>query len=89
MTVDDDGKQKTEKVSLMLWRDVPQYRTEFLNRCIQLFNQWHLFEKAPPNGNGWANERAVIVEILELLEMENNAYDSWLRDKEDDKRNSK
>lgn len=89
MTVDENGKRKVEKKSLMYWRDVPQYRTQFFDRCIRIYNKWRLFEKAPPNGNGWANERSVIVEILELLEVENSDYDSWLSEKEDAKRPSK
>lgn len=83
VTVDENGREKVRKRSLMQWKDVPQYRTAFFNKCISLFNRWHLFDKAPPFGNGWANERAVTVEILELLERENSDYDAWLRERED------
>ena len=43
---------------------------------------WRLFKQAPPNGQGWANERGVTCRILEILEVENNKYDAWERDKE-------
>ena len=70
----------------MYRRDVPQFRTEFFSRAMQLYNIWRLFEKAPPSGNGWANERNVTCAILQLLEVENNKYDQWQRDLEEAKR---
>jgi len=85
--VDDKGKVTTKKTSLMYHRDVPQFRTPFLSACMRLFNSWHLFNQMPPCGNGWANERNVTCEILELLEHENQAYDAWERDRESAKRN--
>ena len=84
---DEKGNEVKEKVSLMYHREIPQFRTRFLSSCVQLFNNWHLFNQMPPNGNGWANERAVTCEILELLERENQLYDAWERDKESAKRN--
>ena len=77
-----DGK----KVSLMYRRDVPQYRTDFLALAINLFVNWRLFNKMPPCGNGWANERNVTVQILRILDSEDGLYDAWIRDVEDDKR---
>ena len=86
-TTDENGKAVTQKVSLMYHREIPQFRTAFLSSCIRLYKHWHLFNQMPPNGNGWANERAVTCEILELLEGENQLYDAWERDKESAKRN--
>ena len=80
-----DGK----KVSLMYRRDVPQYRTMFLSRAIELYTTWRLFEKAPPSGGGWANERNTVVKVLRLLEAENNKYDAWEREKEDARRQNR
>lgn len=77
-----DGK----KVSLMYRRDIPQYRTPFLMGALNLFSNWRLFEKAPPSGTGWANERNVTVRILQILESEYNKYDAWEREVEDAKR---
>lgn len=73
-------------VSLMLRREVPQFRTEFLNRAVHLFNTWRLFEKAPPCGNGWANERNVTCRILTILAVEDNKYDAWQRELENAKK---
>lgn len=70
----------------MYRRDVPQFRTEFFSRAMYLYNTWKLFEKAPPCGNGWANERDVTCRILTILEVENNKYDQWQRDLEEAKR---
>ena len=77
-----DGK----KVSLMFRRDIPQYRTLFLSGALEMYTNWRLFNKEPPNGNGWANERNVTALILRLLESENNQYDAWEREQEDLKR---
>lgn len=70
----------------MYRRDVPQFRTMFFMRCMQLYNTWKLFKQSPPLGRGWANERNVTVEILQILEVENNKYDAWEREKDDIKR---
>ena len=70
----------------MYRRDVPQYRTEFLIGALNMWSNWRMFGKAPPNGMGWANERNVTVRILQTLEKENAEYDAWERDKEDLKR---
>ena len=86
--VDIDGKEQVKKESLMYRRDVPQFRTVFFSRCMQLYNTWKLFKQSPPLGGGWANERNVTVEILQTLEVENNKYDAWEREKENAKRNA-
>ena len=84
--IDDKGKERTKPISLMYRRDVPQYRTDFLALAINLFVNWRLFNKMPPCGNGWANERTVTVQILRILDSEDGLYDAWIRDVEDDKR---
>ena len=79
---DENGVEKTRNISLMLRRDVPQFDTPFFNICMMLYNNWKLFNQAPPNGQGWANERNVTCQILQLIESENNKYDAWEREKE-------
>lgn len=79
-----DGK--TKKVSLMFMKEVPQFRTLFFNRCMELYNNWKLFKQSPPLGQGWANERNVTCRILRILENENNLYDAWQREVEEAKR---
>ena len=79
---DEKGKIRTRKISLMKPCEIPQFRTPFLSRCVELYNMWRLFKQAPPNGQGWANERGVTCRILEILEVENSKYDAWERDKE-------
>lgn len=81
---DKDGKVK--KISLMYRREIPQFRTAFLLRAVELWNTWKLFKQSPPLGQGWGNERGVIVKILQILEAENNLWDAWQRDLEDEKR---
>lgn len=77
---------KTKKISLMQKRDIPQFRTHFLSGAVTLFSNWRLFNREPPSGRGWANERNVTVRILHLLEDENAKYDAWEREKEEDRR---
>lgn len=83
----EDGKVSVKKISLMLRRDVPQFRTLFFSRCMTLYNNWRLFNKMPPCGNGWADERNVTSEILSLLEAENNKYDLWEHEKDRERKN--
>lgn len=85
---DGEGVDKTRSISLMYRRDVPQFDTPFFNSCMNLYNNWKLFKQSPPLGNGWANERNVTAQILQLLEVENNKYEAWLREKENAKRKS-
>ena len=85
-TYTENGKRKTRGISLMRPCDVPQFRTEFLSECTDLYNNWRLFDKTPPCGQGWANERGVTCRILHILEVENNKYDAWERDKEKDRK---
>lgn len=87
-TIDEDGKESVKKISLMYRRDVPQFRTEFFNNAMLLYNNWKLFNQTCPNGQGWANERNIICQILHILEVENNKYDAWERDKESDRRSA-
>lgn len=81
-TEDEKGRETTRKISLMYHRDVPQFRTPFLFSCIQIYKTWLLFNRMPPTGSGWMNERAVICEILQLLDKENQDYEAWEREKE-------
>jgi len=53
---------------------------------LNLWTNWRLFDKSPPCGIGWANERNVTVRILQLLESENNKFDVWEREEEELKR---
>ena len=70
----------------MYRRDVPQFRTAFLVQAIELWNTWKLFKQSPSLGQGWGNERGIIVRVLQVLESENNLWDAWQRDLEDEKR---
>ena len=70
----------------MYRREIPQFRTAFLLRAVEMWNTWKLFKQSPPLGQGWGNERGVIVKILQILEAENNLWDAWQRDLEDEKR---
>lgn len=81
-----DGKDSVRKISLMKTSEIAQFRTLFFYRCIELYNTWKVFKQSPPMGQGWGNERAVICEILRLLEVENNQYDAWEREKENERR---
>jgi len=85
-TIDEKGKIKVTKKSLMRPCDIPQYRTAFFQRCMELFNTWRVFEQTPPMGQGWGNERNVTCRILRILLTEDNLYEQWKRDKEEDRR---
>ena len=70
-----------------MWeREVPQFRTVFFNRCMELYNTWKLFKQSAPLGEGWGNERGITCRILQILEVENNKYDAWEREVEEAKR---
>lgn len=73
----------------MYRRDVPQFDTPFFNSCMNLYNNWKLFKQSPPCGMGWANERNVTSQILQTIEIENNTYEAWERERENAKRNPK
>lgn len=83
--IGDDGKEKIQPVELMRPCEIPQYRTVFFSLCMNVYNNWRLFGKAPPNGQGWANERGVTCKIIRILETENNIYEEWKRDLEREK----
>lgn len=85
-TIDKRGKEKVKKKSLMRPCDIPQYRTRFFQRCMELYNTWRTFKQTPPMGQGWGNERSVTCRILRILFSEDNLYDQWKRDKEEDRR---
>lgn len=57
--------------------------TPFLRESLVLYNRWKLL-KALPHGQGTNGERESVLEILETLEGENNAFDSWHMDHADD-----
>lgn len=57
-------------------------RTPFLMEAVALFNRWKLL-KALPHGGGTMDERETVLEILEVLEDENNGFDSWYQDNKD------
>lgn len=83
---DEKGKEKTRGISLMRYCEVPQFKTVFFNQAMYLYNTWKLFEKSPPLGQGWGNERAVTCKILQILEVESNKYDAWEREKDEARR---
>jgi len=80
----EDGK--VNRISLMFKREIPQFRTAFLFRAIELWNTWKLFKQSPPLGQGWGNERGIIVRVIHILESESNLWDAWKRELEDEKR---
>lgn len=70
-----------------MWeREIPQFRTAFFTRCMELYNTWKLFKQSAPLGQGWGNERGITCRILQILEVENNKYDAWQREVEEAKR---
>lgn len=75
----EDGSVK--KISLMYRRDVPQFRTAFFSQAMNLYQSFKLFNSSPPNGQGWANERHTITQILSILSEESQAYEAWEHDK--------
>lgn len=84
--IDKEGKVRTKPISLMKPCEIPQFRTIFFARCIELYNTWKLFKQSAPLGQGWGNERGITCKILQILEVENNKYDAWLRDKENERK---
>ena len=85
-TKDEKGKTIVTPISLMRPCEVAQFRTVFFSRCMELYNTWKMFKQSSPLGQGWGNERGITCTILRLLEVENNKYDAWERDREEDKR---
>lgn len=88
-STDKDGREQVKKISLMYRREVPQFRTLFLSGALNLYSNWRLFNKEPPSGKGWAQERNITARILQTLESENNLYDAWEHEKEDLRRRHK
>ena len=84
--IDKKGKTRTRGVSLMKPCEVAQFRTVFFSRCMELYNTWKLFKQSAPLGQGWGNERGITCKILQILEVENNKYDQWERDKEKERK---
>ena len=70
----------------MYRREIPQFRTAFLARAVEMWNAWKLFKQSPPLGQGWGNERGITARILSIVEEENVLWDAWQRDLEDEKR---
>lgn len=49
--------------------------TDFLYRSIAL---WVTFKRCGlPHGKGWFDERATVIDIINILESESNRYDCW------------
>ncbi len=62
--------------------EIDAMETEFLMRSISLWvtcNRWKL-----PNGKGWLDERATVIDIINILESESNRYDAWAMKHRDD-----
>ena len=89
VSIDGNGKKQVKKISLMRPCEIPQFRTLFFSRCMDLYNTWKLFKQSPPLGQGWGNERGVTCQILKILEVENNKYEAWERDKKDAKKSKR
>lgn len=69
--------------TVMTQSEVNALDTPFLRGAIKLYNRWKLL-KALPHGQGTNGERESVLEILETLEGEGNAFDAWKMDHKDD-----
>jgi len=55
--------------------EIEVHHTDFLAKSLNLWRMskwWGL-----PNNKGWDNEKATVMDILNILENESNRYDSW------------
>ena len=55
--------------------EIDAMETEFLMRSISL---WMTFKRCGlPHGKGWFDERATVIDIINILDGESNRYDAW------------
>lgn len=62
--------------------EIDEMETEFLARSISL---WVTFKRCGlPHGKGWFDERATVIDIINILESESNRYEAWAMKHKDD-----
>ncbi len=55
--------------------EIDVFDTDFLRASINL---WVTFKRCGlPHGKGWYEERATVIDIINLLDAESNRYDTW------------
>jgi len=62
--------------------EIDMMETDFL---IMSVNLWMTFKRCGlPHGRGWFEERATVIDIINILESESNRYDAWAMKHRDD-----
>jgi len=55
--------------------EIDVMETEFLTHSVSL---WMTFKRCGlPHGKGWFDERATVIDIINILDSESNRYEAW------------
>lgn len=73
---DSKGNWKYKEV---FFEDIQKLKTDFLNACIRLYNDFTTF-KILPHGKGTLDENEVVLQILRICTEEANKYERYQRE---------
>ena len=74
--IKDHGKWTLAAVS---WEDIDSLKTDFFFLAYELYTNYSLFGTA--HGDGWAEERKTVLDIIKIFKSEENGFDAWEMEK--------
>lgn len=66
--------------SLLTWEEVQELDTEFFRKAFKEYTR-HKNYKCLPYSGGYNEQRNTIIEIFEILDSEQHAYNEWERER--------
>ena len=74
--IKDHGKWTLAAVT---WEDIESLKTDFFFFAYELYTNYSLFGNA--HGDGWAEERKTVLDIIKIFKSEENGFDAWEMEK--------
>ena len=74
--IKDHGKWTLAAVT---WEDIDSLKTDFFFLAYELYANYLLFGNA--HGDGWAEERKTVLDIIKIFKSEENGFDAWEMEK--------
>lgn len=66
-------------LAAVTWEDIDSLKTDFFFLAYELYTNYSLFGNA--HGDGWAEERKTVLDIIKIFKSEENGFDAWEMEK--------